>query len=220
MKREYIKTGNCSRIMQIMAEGSEEAAGILQECSALFKETWYFVQWMLMLDDMNIRGDQISLLYGNYVEDAPCLIQCIMAKDPGVVEFLNNAYYGESRACVGGAERPGKPKYPNHDRQIWLVDTDGKVLYQLGLVAYIMVTDEDHNERISVLEYLSDDFFLIDHSVVMHFMEFADIVDKHHYQIRPVPARPHSKFNILYRPPRSATAMRQHKKMVAQINNV
>ncbi len=218
MNRQYIKTGNIDEIISTMSEDNTIAKEILCNCMQEFASTWKYIEWLIVLDDMNIRGNQIQIAYENYATgDIKMLIKGIENRDPNIVDLINSAYVFEERACLSGAERPGKVILTDHNNEIWLIDTSWQVKYRFGDETEILVSDSKGSCKISSIKYLNDYFILID-NFVMHIWEFANVMEtkKYHY----VPALPR-KINIyqsiLYHPPKTKRELKRHQRSL-QVN--
>lgn len=215
MVREYIKTGSIGEIIYIMSEGNDTVNELLHNCILEFDSLWEFIKWILIMDNMNIRGDQLQIIYENYASsDISKLIKSIEARDEKMVELVNAAYVHEERACLGGADRAGKVALQEHANEIWLIDTSWVVKYQFGSEAEIAVTDKRGRERTSTIKYLNDDFFLIDNTV-MHIWQFADMLEKKGYYCVPALPRKGTKYQcIMYHPPDTRREWKKHKKIL------
>lgn len=213
--REYIRTGHCDRMIEIMSEESKEAKVILERCRLHFKELWYFIQWMLLLDDMNIRGEQIVLIRNNYAKEDQQFIKCVFDRNADMIRFVNSVCVGET-ACEGGAVREGALQLPPHPNQIWLVDIHGIVKYRMGACAGLEIRDETGNRRISKATYLNDTYIMLD-GVILHLLEFAEIIETNHYKVVPVETKPSGTDYGIYRVPRTRQEIRKHKKMIARM---
>lgn len=213
MVRECIKTGSIGEIIYIMSEGNDTVNGLLHNCLLEFDSLWEFIKWILIMDDMNIRGDQLQIIYENYASsDISKLIKGIEARDENLVELVNAAYVQEERACLGGADRAGKVVLQEHADEIWLIDTSWLVIYQFGSEAEVAVTDRRGRERISTIRYLNDNFFLIDNTV-MHIWQFADMLEKKGYHCVPALPRKGTKYQcMMYHPPETRRELKKHKK--------
>ncbi|MCM1496771.1 MAG: hypothetical protein NC089_13375 [Bacteroides sp.] len=215
MVREYIKTGDIGEIIHIMSEGNDTVSELLHSCLLEFDSLWEFIKWILIMDDMNIRGDQLQIIYENYASgDTGKLINSIETRDEKLVELVNAAYVHEERACLGGTVRAGKVVLQEHENEIWLIDTSWEVEYRFGSEAEIVVSDKRGRERISTIRYLNDDFFLIDNTV-MHIWQFADMLEKKGYHcVLALPGKGTKYRYMMYHPPNTRRELRRHKKIL------
>lgn len=215
MERQYIKTGNVDEIISIMSEDNAIAADLLHRCLHEFASLWNYIEWLLIMDDMNIRGNQLQIAYENYaMGDIKMLVKGIENRDSDMVDLINSAYVFEERACLSGAERPGKIVLSDHSNEIWLIDTSWQVKYRFGSEAEILVSGQKGSQRISSVKYLNDYFILIDNSI-MHIWEFANVMETKQYHY--VPALPRKGIiyqSMLYHPPKTKREKKQLEKML------
>lgn len=212
--REYIKTGNCETIISIIAENNAEVYELLWSIKKEFADTWNFISWILTMDDMNIRGNQLYVIYEHFEgRDIKKTIQDIYNRNETMIEFVNSAIV--ENIAYKSINRLGKYQLPSHVGEIWIIDSSGQIKLRFDSYAELLITDANGNSRISTIRYLNDYFFLID-NVIMNIWEFAEIIEKK-YKCTQAPLRC-KKYDILYKPPKSRKEIKAHKKWLQQYN--
>jgi len=107
MNRKKIElTSGVIETLQIMSEGNIGAARILMDL--LKKDDIIGPMYMLHLDDMNIRGEQIWLGYKDVCkEDLDVFISKIINRDAAMVRYINEyPYKGTTEiATTNGASK-------------------------------------------------------------------------------------------------------------------
>lgn len=100
------------RAALILAEGNSEASGILQ--MAIARNQWWLI---LILDDMNIRGDQIVLIYNKWcVSDHLIFESTVSRRSQEMIDFINNESCSDWLAVKnGGANESGRKKKENYN---------------------------------------------------------------------------------------------------------
>ena len=192
--REYIRTANINKLVDIMSENNEKVRNILDECIKRFDD-WSFVQFCLTLDDMNIRGNQIEYIYYEYYqEDFNKFVAGVKEREQNMIGSLNSSYLAgisgdekiNQKACKGSAER-SNPFFlmDNPNGVIRIIDTESNVLFELHDKDWLIV--ENHSKtkkRESQFEFLDDYHFRCD-GTIYHCYEFAQAIEINNYHIYP-----------------------------------
>ena len=103
---------NIVKAALILAEGNSEASGILQ--MAIVRNQWWLI---LILDDMNIRGDQIVLVYNKWCAQDHLVFESVISRrSQEMIDFVNNKSGSEWLAVKnGGSTESGRIKKENYN---------------------------------------------------------------------------------------------------------
>lgn len=214
--REYIKTGNINKIIEILSEGNVRASELLY---LMLDEKWKDyekLKFLLAIDDMNIRGNQIQLAVEEYCHgDVGIFVNLINNRDMNLVTWLNNSY-SLAQAVQKNAYRFGKRQFQPHPSIVYIINTAWKVLIQIDNSGYVVLVDSQNKERTVFVQYLDDNFFYVD-GVIWHMCEFADMLMENGYKCNPSLNKPKTVLykDIAYKVPRTKKEMKQHNKMIA-----
>lgn len=215
--RDYITTGNIIKVIEIVSEGIIEVNKQLRTMLSYEQTPWEKLQFLLTMDDMNIRGNQIALAMNDYCKgDVLTFMNLIKTRDMNLVTWLNNSYVTE-RAVVTGAYRFSKRQFKPHPGVVYIINTGWKVMIQIEESGYVILMDSQNHERKIFIQYIDDNYFYVD-GVIWHMCEFAEMLMEKGYKCNPTLEHPPMlKYgNIIYKVPRTKKEIKQHKKMLAE----
>lgn len=218
MMRKYIKTGDIREIITIMAENNQDAEELLWQMEQKQPDQWLFIQWLLCMDDMNIRGNQISVIFTDFAKkDLDLFWTCIDHRDLDMIAFINSAY-ADQEAVPANAEREVKMQLqPHQEGIVWFYGTDWKPMFSVQSGSHIIVSD-NYKKRRSAVRYLSDQFFMVE-GKIMHVWQFADVIERKGYHVMPcLEEQNHPYKDFLYQPPQNKWQIKKYKKWLKSLH--
>jgi len=87
-------------LLLLMSEGNPGALSVLTQLQADLVE---MIEVLFHLDDMNIRGEQVYLAYKFVKSDIKKFVDCVINRNPNMVEYVNSQTSCGHAAVVQGA---------------------------------------------------------------------------------------------------------------------